>query len=147
MSDTVIIPGNPWTLENLKSATYFDRTTPEWVNANTMVTYTGQAQTVNLSRTHDYNAQFDAYVQQKNDRPDATNIVEPGVPRAQAVTLDPDGTPIIVETSRPVCAKRVYTPLSPLRDNHGMGGGVNVFDVAGIGVQFTYNGKLFTRDA
>jgi hypothetical protein len=145
---TTIIPGNPWFLETLQNATFFEREEPEWVNANTMVNYTGQVRNENANRVKNYNAQFDSYARQKSERPEASNIVPPPVPSAQAVQLDMDGTPVKVETAKPLCTARVWTPTANTLA-HGIAATSDPLLLflanANVGEPFSYGGKIFTR--
>ncbi len=90
----------------------FADTTPQEAQANALFAVRAQVAQRNAAKIADFEVQWERYVQQRDARPDATNILAPDPAFAEAVFFDPYGNPYINTTSLYVTQPRIYTPVT-----------------------------------
>lgn len=105
------MPDTIWDDSNLRTATATQMATMAWAIANTLSEVNNRLAKDNANRVDEYTRQFAAYVQQKNDRPDATNIQEPTPAFAEIVVFNQYGWPEVAPGPNWVCKKSIYQPV------------------------------------
>jgi hypothetical protein len=106
-----------------EQAQRFQQTTKAFVIAAYVQQLSEEIATLTLAKAADYKSQWERYKQQRDERPAATNIVEPVPVLKEVIVYDADGWPNRAPGKEEVCPRFQYVPPVTQGPNPILGGG------------------------